>query len=89
MTKSKKLYTPEHRTLIWEKIRYYQRVNNISNEELAALLNVKPKTLLSYDKSADSITLAMIDNFVNYNHCGITYPKIMKDVFSVNDFMNA
>lgn len=80
---------PEPKQLIWEKIRFFQRANEISNEELAELLDVKPKTLLTYDKTADNITLGKIDHFVKYNHYGVTYAKLMKDVFTVNEFMNS
>lgn len=80
---------PEPQQKIWEKIRYYQRINKISNEELADLLNVKPRTLLVYDNKADNVTLGMIDHFLKYNHCGVTYPMLMKDVFTVNEFMNS
>lgn len=49
---------------IWCKIRYWQNLNDISNEELARILCVSTRTLLTYDKNAENITLKTIDNFL-------------------------
>lgn len=49
---------------IWCKIRYWQSLNDVPNEELARILCVSPRTLLSYDKNAENITLKTIDNFL-------------------------
>ena len=57
--KTKPLYK-----LIWCKIRYYQRLNDLSNEELAAYLGVCERTLAEYDKNAEAITLGKIDKFL-------------------------
>lgn len=57
--KTKPLYK-----LIWCKIRYYQRLNDLSNEELAAYLGVCERTLSEYDKHAENITLGKIDSFL-------------------------
>ena len=49
---------------IWCKIRYWQSLNDVSNEELARILCVSTRTLLTYDKNAENITLKTIDNFL-------------------------
>ena len=51
---------------IWCKIRYYQQLNDVTNENLAKYLNVSVRTLSSYDKDAKSLTLGNIDSFL-YN----------------------
>lgn len=50
--------------LIWCKIRYYQQLNDISNDELAAYIGVCGRTLTEYDKNAENITLGKIENFL-------------------------
>ncbi len=57
--KTKPLYK-----LIWCKIQYYQRLNDLSNEELAAYIGVCERTLTEYDKNAENITLGKIENFL-------------------------
>ncbi len=57
--KTKPLYK-----LIWCKIRYYQRLNDLSNEELAAYIGVSERTLLEYDKNAENLTLGRIESFL-------------------------
>lgn len=52
---------------IWCKIRYWQNLKDISDSELAAYLQVCERTLRDYDKSARSITLEKIDNFLVVN----------------------
>ena len=75
--------------LLWDKIRYYQHLNDISNDELSELMMVHPKTLLSYDKKADNITLAQINHFVKYNFYDITFANLIKDIITYNDFVNS
>lgn len=50
---------------IWCKIRYYQHLYGISNEQLAKTINIKPRTLSSYDKSSQNLTLGQIDSFLS------------------------
>lgn len=50
--------------LLWCKIRYYQKLNDMSNIELAAYIGVSERTLLEYDKSAENITLGKLENFL-------------------------
>jgi len=57
--KAKPLYK-----LIWCKIRYYQKLNDLSNEELAAYIGVSERTLLEYDKNAENLTLGRIESFL-------------------------
>ena len=52
---------------IWCKIRYWQSLKDISDSELATYLQVCERTLRDYDKSARSITLEKIDNFLVVN----------------------
>lgn len=49
---------------LWCKIRYWQNLNSVSNEELGRILCVSTRTLLSYDKCAENITLKTIDSFL-------------------------
>lgn len=49
---------------IWFKIRYWQNINAISDDELARIIGVSTRTLSNYDKDAGSISLRMIDNFL-------------------------
>ncbi|MBR2303908.1 MAG: hypothetical protein IJ871_02055 [Ruminococcus sp.] len=49
---------------IWCKIRYYQQLNDLSNEDLAAFIGVSERTLSEYDKNAQNITLGKIENFL-------------------------
>lgn len=49
---------------IWCKIRYYQKLNDLTNAELAAYLGVCERTLAEYDKNAEAITLGKIDKFL-------------------------
>lgn len=49
---------------IWCKIRYWQSLKDISDAELAALLQVGERTLKEYDKSAQNVTLEKVDNFL-------------------------
>ena len=52
---------------IWCKIRYWQSLKDVSDCELASYLQVCERTLRDYDKSARSITLEKIDNFLVVN----------------------
>lgn len=49
---------------IWCKIRYYQQLHDISDEELAKYLNVHTRTLRTYDKGAENLTLGNLDSFL-------------------------
>jgi hypothetical protein len=62
--------------IIWNKIRYYQRLNDISNDTLAGQLKVHTRTLYDYDKKADNVTLVMVNNFLDENR--ITLDELLK-----------
>lgn len=49
---------------IWCKIRYYQKLNDFTNAELAAFIGVSERTLLEYDKNSNNITLGKLENFL-------------------------
>jgi transcriptional regulator with XRE-family HTH domain len=49
---------------IWCKIRYWQSLNDISDEELATHLGVSIRTIKEYDKDASNITLQKLDRFL-------------------------
>lgn len=50
--------------LIWARIRYWQNLRDISDEELASYLQIGERTLHEYDKCAQNITLGRVDNFL-------------------------
>lgn len=51
--------------IIWCKIRYYQQLYEVSDDDLAARLGVCARTLFNYDKDAKNLTIGNIDNFLN------------------------
>lgn len=51
--------------IIWCKIRYYQQLYEVSDDDLAARLGVCARTLANYDKDAKNLTIGNIDNFLN------------------------
>lgn len=53
---------------IWCRIRYWQRLTDISDTELATCLQVSERTLKEYDRSAQHITLEKLDNFLYVNN---------------------
>ena len=50
--------------LLWCKIRLYQQLHDLTNQDLAAFIGVSERTLLEYDKDAKNITLGKIENFL-------------------------
>ena len=63
VTKSKKKRIPLHK-VIWCKIRYWQNLNDISDEELADYLGCSERTLRNYDNNPSNVTLKTIDTFL-------------------------
>ena len=54
--------------VVWGKIRYYQAIYQLSEEEIAKSMSVLPRTLKDYDKDAQHLTLGQLDNFLSlYN----------------------
>ena len=51
--------------IIWCKIRYYQQLYEVSDNDLAARLGVCARTLANYDKDAKHLTIGNIDSFLN------------------------
>ena len=51
--------------LIWCRIRFFQNLNNVGNDCLAKTLSVKPRTLNTYDRCADNITLGQLESFID------------------------
>ena len=50
--------------LLWCKIRLYQQLHDLTNQDLAAFIGVSERTLLEYDKDAKNITLGKLENFL-------------------------
>ena len=50
--------------MIWCKVRYWQSLHDISNEELAGYLGCSTRTLQNYDNDPSSVTLKTIDTFL-------------------------
>ena len=49
---------------IWCRIRYWQNLHDISNEELAVYLGCSTRTLQNYDKDPSNVTLKTLDTFL-------------------------
>ena len=49
--------------VVWSKIRRYQYLLNISEEQMSELLQVCMKTLKSYDQNPDAVTLKVVRIF--------------------------
>ena len=54
--------------VIWFKIRYWQNIKGVTDDELAAFMGVCDKTVRSYDTHCDGITLDKIDRFLAVNN---------------------
>lgn len=50
--------------LIWCRIRYWQNLHDVSNEELAGYLGCSTRTLQNYDNDPSCVTLKTIDTFL-------------------------
>lgn len=50
---------------IWCKIRYYQQLNDISDELLAQYLGVSERTMREYDRDARNLTFERVDRFLD------------------------
>ena len=50
--------------MIWCKVRYWQNLHDISNEELASYLGCSTRTLLNYDNDPSNVTLKTLDTFL-------------------------
>jgi len=72
--KAKQKRIPLHKQ-IWCKIRYYQQLNDISDEDMASYLGCCSKTLRNYDRNAKCLTLHDVDMFLYMNN--ITLEELM------------
>ena len=61
--------------LIWAKIRSYQSVMDISDAQLADYLCVCTKTLRTYEKNADNLTIGQIESLLI--HTGLSILDII------------
>ena len=52
---------------LWCKIRYWQNLKEVTDHELASLLQVSERTLHEYDKNAKNVTLEKVDTFLYTN----------------------
>lgn len=59
-------HIPSYR-ILWLKIRYYQGIHEVSDENLAKSLGIEVRTLKAYDKNAKNITLEKVEGFLNAN----------------------
>lgn len=75
MAKAREKRIPLHK-LIWCKIRYYQQLHDISDEDMAAYLDCCTKTLHNYDRNAKCLTFHDVDSFLYINN--ITLDELMK-----------
>lgn len=61
MRKEKRI--PIYKT-IWCKIRYWQMLHDISDEELSSMIGVVGRTIKEYDKDARHLTFEKLENFL-------------------------
>ena len=54
--------------MIWCKIRFWQSLWDVSDRDLASLLDISERTLKDYDRNAKNVTLEKIDRFLYVNH---------------------
>lgn len=52
---------------IWCKIRYWQLLHDLTDDELAMYLNCSTRTLQNYDHDAKNLTLKTVDTFLCVN----------------------
>lgn len=52
---------------VWCKIRYWQQLHDMTDDELATYLNCSTRTLQNYDRDAKSLTLQTVDTFLFIN----------------------
>ena len=70
-TKTNRPELPLYRVL-WCKIRYFQQLYQIGDEELANELGVHIRTLRDYDKTAENVTFGKLDRFLYANGLSLT-----------------
>ena len=50
---------------IWSNIRKYQYLHDLSDEDLASILELTTRTLYSYDKDPSGLTLKRVQTFID------------------------
>ena len=50
---------------IWGNIRKYQYINDLTDDELAKILELTTRTLYSYDKDPSGLTHKRVQNFID------------------------
>ena len=50
---------------IWGNIRKYQYINDLTDDELAKILELTTRTLYTYDKDPSGLTLKRVQNFID------------------------
>ena len=73
--KLKPTSVPLHRQ-VWLKIRFWQKLNNASDETLARYLDLSVRTLRLYDNDAGSLSLERIERFMSAT--GITLDELTR-----------
>ena len=66
---------PLHRK-VWFKIRFWQKLNNASDETLARYLDLSVRTMRLYDNDAGSLSLERIERFMSAT--GITLDELTR-----------
>ncbi len=61
--------------IIWSNIRRYQYLNKLTKQQLADILHRCPKSLDSYDKNPTTLTLEMIQFFIDST--GLTMEELI------------
>ena len=72
--KNKQKHIPLQKT-IWCKIRYWQLLHDLTDDELAMYLNCSTRTLQNYDHDAKNLTLKTVDTFLCVNE--LTLEELM------------
>lgn len=60
---------------VWCKIRFWQNLNNVTDEALARYLNLSPRTLREYDNNAGVLSLERLENFLSAT--GLTLEQLI------------
>lgn len=50
---------------IWSNIRKYQYLHDLSDDELAKILEITTRTLYTYDKDPSGLTLKRVQSFID------------------------
>ena len=70
----KKQTIPLHRQ-VWCKIRFWQKLNEVSDERLAGYLMLSARTLREYDADSNNLSLGRLENFMDCT--GLTLEQLV------------